>query len=142
VASVRRQWVNALGKSASLTALGFALVCAVLAVIFAAGPVGQDGPTVRMWGAAVCAVLSVIAGWLALQPTWSVTVGKRGIGLKRLLHHRFIDYDALQEVRLDPSKRLRGLRIVTRKGSLSVFPALADSEGLAAHVETLARRRD
>ena len=68
---------------------------------------------------------------------WSVTVGNRGIGIKRLWRQTFVDYAAFESIQLDEGGKLR---IVTGRGAIRIFPQIADAAGLVAHVDTIASR--
>ena len=72
-----------------------------------------------------------------MLPTWSVTVGKRGIGVKKLARRRFVDYDGFNGIDLDETRRCRRLRIATRTGTVTIFPSLAEADQLLAHVRSV-----
>jgi hypothetical protein len=143
VASQRRFWANTTGKWISLTCLGIGIVFGVLAALSAAELFewsfeGSD-PISHWWGTGAFAVICVVLGWMAFRPTWSITVGKRGIGIRKLWRHVFIRYDEFQTAELDDTGEPPRIRIVTSKGSLRIVPRINDPEGLAKHLKMMKR---
>ena len=144
MSSVRRQWPNSAGFNISMVASFAAIVFGILAGLSATNGLDfrpETGSASANWvAAAIFGLLFLVLGWLALQPTWSVTVGKRGIGIKKLLRQRFIDYDSFEEIWIGAGGGSRSLRIVTKQGTLTIYPRLPDAEGFAAHVKSIARQ--
>jgi hypothetical protein len=140
VAKVRRQWINAAGKAISWSAVGVAVASGLGALAAGAGWLGspEDTPALRWSVTGVLAALAVVAVAVAAYPTWSVTVGRRGIGVRKLGRTRFVDYDGLVDVDLEP----RRIRIATRRGRITVYPRLQDADGFADHVQNLRREAD
>jgi hypothetical protein len=146
VGTQRQSWTNPHGKLVSLVALAaaalFAAFCAVSASGVVAWTTGPEQETVRWVGTAVLAVISLACVGLALLPTWGITAGPRGVGLKKLWRHRFIPHDNLREVRLDGDPEAPKLRFVTEGGTTGVMPRIAGADEIAKHVNYLKRRRD
>jgi hypothetical protein len=141
--SQRQSWAHPIGKAISLTSLVLALPCGVHAVLSGIGlfewSLEPGRPISHWWGTSALALLCVALTLLALAPTWSITAGPRGTGLKRLWRHTFIPHETLREVRLgsgDPPN----LRFVTEKGTVRVFPRMGQSASIAEHVRRLQGR--
>lgn len=134
VATERRSWPNPLGRAISLTGLaaagGVVVLTAALALV---GP--EDGPRSLAF-LPLAAVVPLV--WLALRPTWSVTVGRRGVGLRRLGRQRFVPRESLRGVRR-PAGPLSALWIETDARRVVVWPPPPGDLELAARIETLAR---
>ena len=141
--SRRRSWANNAGKWISLIALGIAILFGILAALSAAllfdWSLESGRPISHWWGTTAFAILCVVLGWLALRPTWSITVGTRGIGMRKLWRHVFIRYDEFQSAELGKTGDPPRIRIVTNKGSFAIFPRITDPEGLAQHLTTMKR---
>lgn len=142
MAKARRQWSNKPGVAISIGALVLAAASGLLAALFALRVFDslEGGPQARWPGTIVLAVLVILLVWVALLPTWSLTVGRRGIGIRRLGRTRFVDHGSLVGIDLDPSKALRGLRVRTRSGAITILPPIQDAAGFASHAESLARQ--
>jgi len=135
--------MNPLGRTISLTALGVALVLAALAALAAVNvidfraEIGSE--SANLWGAAVLAALGAASLVAALRPTWSITVGRRGLGVKKLWRQRFVEWKSFEQVLgIDVGT----LRIVTRRGVLKIVPRLPDAKGFADHAKVVARKTD
>jgi len=140
--SQRQSWPHPIGKAISLTSLVLAVPCGAHAVLSALGvfdwSIEPGRPISHWWGTSVLAGLFVLLMLLALAPTWSITAGPRGTGVKRLWRQTFIPHESLHEVRLgrtDPPTVV----FVTDKGSVRVFPRLARAAEVAEHVRSLQR---
>jgi len=138
----RKSWANPIGKAISLTALVLGVPCGVHAILSAAGVfdwrIEPGRPISHWWGTSVLAALFVVLMLVALAPTWSITAGPRGTGIKRLWRNTFIPHEALREVMLgtnDPPS----LRFVTDRGTVRIFPRMAQSAAVAEHVRSLQR---
>jgi len=120
-----------------------AVPCGVLAALSAAGlfdwSLEPGRPISHWWGTSVLAALFVGLMLLSLATTWSITAGPRGTGVKRLWRQTFIPHDALREVHVGGSDPPT-LRFVTDKGTVRVFPRMAQAESLAQHVRSLKKR--
>ena len=143
--SQRETWTNPLGKVFSLAALGMALLFGVFAVISATAIIewseGPEQATLRLWGTVVLALLTAGSVGFAMLPTWSITAGPRGIGLKKLWRNTFVPHDKLKEVRVGGSPEDPTVRFITDGGSAGVFPRIPKGDEIARHVEMLKRRK-
>ena len=139
--SARKQWANPIGRWTSLVLVAVGVALASLCALTAAGVINwgeqRDSAAVRGSVAAVNGGLALLLIGFAIRPTWSVTVGNRGIGIKRLWRQTFVDYASFESIQLDESGKLR---IVTGRGAIRIFPQIADAAGLVAHVNTIASR--
>jgi hypothetical protein len=146
VGTQRQSWTNTPGKLVSLVALSAAALFAAFCLVSASGVVawttGPQQQTARWVGSAVLAVITLVCVGLALLPTWGITAGPRGVGLKKLWRHKFIPHDRLHEVRLDGDPESPRLRFVTESGTVGVMPRIAGADEIAKHVNYLKRRRD
>jgi hypothetical protein len=143
VASQRRFWANTSGKWISLICLGVGALFGILAALSAAELFdwsfeGGD-PISHWWGTGAFGLICVVLVGFAFRPTWSITVGKRGIGIRKLWRHVFIRYDEFQSAQVDEVGEPPRVRIVTSKGSLGIFPRINDPEGLAKHLTMMKR---
>jgi len=139
----RQSWAHPIGKGISLTSLVLAVPCGVHAVLSGFGlfdwSLEPGRPISHWWGTSVLAGLFAALMLLALAPAWSITVGPRGIGVKRLWRNTFIPHENLREVLLgktDPPT----VRFVTDRGTVRVFPRLGRAAELADHVKSLRGR--
>jgi len=139
----RKSWANPIGKAISLTALVLAVPCGVHAVLSAAGvfdwSLEPGRPISHWWGTSVLAALFVGLMLLAIAPTWSITAGPRGTGIKRLWRNTFIPHEILREVHLG-SGYPPSLRFVTDKGTVKIFPRMGQGAAVAEHVRSLQQR--
>lgn len=139
----RQSWPHPIGKAISLTALVLAVPCGVHAVLSGFGVFDwslEPGRPISHWGpTSVLAALFVALMLLALAPTWSITAGPRGTGIKRLWRQTFIPHESLREVRLGKSDPPTVV-FVTEKGTVRVFPRLARAAEVAEHVRGLQHR--
>jgi hypothetical protein len=145
VGTQRRSWSIPAGKWISLICLGIAILFGALAVLSAAGLFDwsiEGGATISpWWGTSVFAVIFLGTGWYAFQPTWSVTVGNRGIGIRKLWRHVFVRWDEFEEAVLDGSDEPPRIRIVTKKGSLRISPRLNDPQEVQRHMAMIKRQK-
>ena len=77
---------------------------------------------------------------LSLWPSWSVTVGRRGIGVKKLFRTRFVSYENYREILLDDTGKSVKLKIKMARGGLRIVPLPQNPQELVDHVRTLAAR--
>ena len=91
----RRSWSSPAGKWISLICIGLAIPFGLAAAISASGVFDwtiEDGePISHWWGTSIFAALSIVPGWFAFRTTWSITVGTRGIGIRKLWRARQAD---------------------------------------------------
>ena len=143
--SHRGTWTNPLGKVFSLAALAMALLFGVFAVISATEIIkwseGPEQATLRLWGTVVLAALVAGCVGFAMLPTWSITAGPRGVGLKKLWRHTFVPHDKLKEVRVGGNPEDPTVRFITAGGGAGVFPRIPKGDEIAKHVEMLKRRK-
>jgi hypothetical protein len=145
VGSQRETWKNPLGKVFSLAALGLAALFGVFAVISATAIIewseGPEQATFRLWGTVTLLVLVLACVGFAMLPTWSITAGPRGVGLKKLWRHTFVPHDKLRQVVVGGSEEEPTVKFVTDRGSVGVFPRIPKGDEIAKHVEMLKRRK-
>lgn len=136
--SPRRSWDNPGGKTLSLAGLGVAAAGLLLAVAAAAGWLeGEDTPAAAVYAVYAVSALVLAAGLVvAILPTWSITVGRRGIGLRRLFGVRFVDWGGFNGVEGADAGQLR---LVTRRGALKIRPRLPQAAEFARHAASLHR---
>jgi hypothetical protein len=136
VTLARRTWPNPLGRTISLVAVG----CGLVAIVVAAGLAlsGAEGPR---WLALTPLVTLPPLVWLALRPAWSITIGNRGVGVRRLGSQRFVPRETVRGVRR-PSGPLSTLHIETASRAVAVWPPPDGALELAAELERLSRRLD
>jgi len=145
VGSQRESWNNPLGKVFSLAALGLAALFGVFAVISATAIIkwseGPEQATFRLWGTVALVVLMAACVGFATLPTWSITAGPRGVGLKKLWRHTFVPHDRLKEVQVGGNPEDPTLKFITAGGSVGVFPRIPKGDEIARHVAMLNRRK-
>jgi len=76
-----------------------------------------------------------------MLPTWSITAGPRGVGLKKLWRHTFVPHDKLKEVVVGGGAEDPTVRFITVGGSVGVFPRIPKGDEVARHIEMLKRRK-
>ena len=138
----RKQWNNPIGRTVSLALMiggvAFLLLSVLTGTKLIQSKEQEDSATVRWSVTAALAIGGLALAGGAVRPTWSLTVGNRGIGIKRLWRQTFVDYGSFESIRLGEKGKLR---IVTSRGSIRIFPPVPDAPALVEHVNTLSARK-